>query len=125
MLRHLGWVYFCSLGAIEGEPYNLARLAEMITFTERSGAQRLEIANVQHYGWAFRNREALLPTREQIGRSIETVEAARERLKGRLRIDFVLPDYYAKYPKPCMNGWGTNRCSLTLPGAYCHAMPHP
>jgi pyrroloquinoline quinone biosynthesis protein E len=102
---------------------NLARLEEMITFAERSGAQRLEIANVQYYGWAFRNREALLPTREQVGRSIEIVEAARERLKGRLRIDFVLPDYYAKYPKPCMNGWGRQQMVIDPAGRVlpCHA----
>ena len=102
---------------------NLERLVEMITFAERSGAQRLEIANVQYYGWAFRNREALLPTREQIARSIEIVEEARKRLKGRLRIDFVLPDYYAKYPKPCMNGWGHQQMLIDPAGRVlpCHA----
>ena len=102
---------------------NLERLVDMITFAERSGAQRLEIANVQYYGWAFRNREALLPTREQIARSIEIVEEARKRLKGRLRIDFVLPDYYAKYPKPCMNGWGHQQMLIDPAGRVlpCHA----
>jgi pyrroloquinoline quinone biosynthesis protein E len=102
---------------------NLGRLEEMIEFAAGSGAQRVEIAHVQYYGWALRNRDALLPTREQVDRSIEIVEAARERLKGRLRIDFVLPDYYAKYPKPCMNGWGhqlmlIDPAGLVLP---CHA----
>jgi len=102
---------------------NLARLADMIDFAERTGAQRLEIANVQYYGWAFRNREALLPTREQIEQSIDIVKAARERLKGRLRIDFVLPDYYAKYPKPCMNGWGRQQMLIDPGGRVlpCHA----
>lgn len=102
---------------------NMARLEEMIDFAWRTGAQRLEIANVQYYGWAFRNREALLPTREQIDQSIEIVEAARERLKGRLRIDFVLPDYYAKYPKPCMNGWGHQQMLIDPGGRVlpCHA----
>jgi pyrroloquinoline quinone biosynthesis protein E len=76
--------------------HNLVRLEEMIKLAEQSGAQRLEIANVQYYGWALRNREALLPTRQQLEHSIETLEAARERLKGRLHIEFVLPDYYAK-----------------------------
>lgn len=102
---------------------NLARLEEMIAFAEQSGAQRLEIANVQYYGWAFRNREALLPTREQLERSIAIVGAARERLKGRLHIDFVLPDYYAKYPKPCMNGWGHQQMLVDPAGRVlpCHA----
>jgi pyrroloquinoline quinone biosynthesis protein E len=102
---------------------NLHRLEEMIAFAEQTGAQRLEIANVQYYGWALRNRDALLPTRDQLERSVGIVEAARERLKGRLRIDFVMPDYYAKYPKPCMNGWGhqlmlIDPAGLVLP---CHA----
>jgi PqqA peptide cyclase len=105
--------------------HNLARLEEIITFAERSGAQRLEIAHVQYYGWAFRNREALLPTREQVQRSIKTVEAARDRLKGQLRIDFVLPDYYAKYPKACMNGWGHQQMLIDPAGCVlpCHAAP--
>jgi len=102
---------------------NLARLEEMIAFAEEAGAQRLEIANVQYYGWALRNRDALLPAREQLDRSVEIVEAARERLKGRLRIDFVLPDYYAKYPKPCMNGWGHQQLLIDPAGTVfpCHA----
>lgn len=102
---------------------NLDRLEEMIAFAAQTGAQRLEIANVQYYGWAFRNREALLPTREQLEESIEIVEAARERLKGKLRIDFVFPDYYAKYPKPCMNGWGHQQMVIDPAGRVlpCHA----
>ncbi len=102
---------------------NLHRLEEMIAFAEQSGAQRLEIANVQYYGWALRNRDALLPTRDQLRRCVETLEAARERLKGRLRIEFVLPDYYAKYPKPCMNGWGRQLMLIDPAGRVmpCHA----
>ena len=104
---------------------NLGRLEEMIAFAEGSGAQRIEIAHVQYYGWALRNRDALLPTREQLQRSIEVVEAARHRLQGRLRIDFVLPDYYAKYPKPCMNGWGHQQMLIDPAGRVlpCHAAP--
>lgn len=102
---------------------NLDRLQEMIAFAEQTGAKRLEIANVQYYGWAFRNREALLPTRQQLEQSIEIVEAARERLEGKLRIDFVFPDYYAKYPKPCMNGWGHQQMLIDPAGRVlpCHA----
>ena len=102
---------------------NLDRLEEMIALAEASGAQRLEIANVQYYGWALRNREALLPSREQVDRSFEVVEAARARLKGRLRIEYVLPDYYAKYPKPCMNGWGHQQMLIDPAGRAlpCHA----
>jgi pyrroloquinoline quinone biosynthesis protein E len=102
---------------------NIDRLNEMIAFAEESGAQRLEIANVQYYGWALRNREALLPTREQLRRCVEILDAARDRLQGRLRLDFVLPDYYAKYPKPCMNGWGHQLALVDPAGRVlpCHA----
>ena len=102
---------------------NLERLEDMLAFAADSGAQRVEIAHVQYYGWALKNREALLPTRAQVDRSIEIVESARERLKGRLRIDFVLPDYYAKYPKPCMNGWGHQLVLIDPTGRVlpCHA----
>jgi PqqA peptide cyclase len=102
---------------------NLDGLTEMIAFAEQTGAQKLEIANVQYYGWALRNREALLPTRQQLDESIEIVEAARERLKGKLRIDFVFPDYYSKYPKPCMNGWGHQQMLIDPAGRVlpCHA----
>ena len=102
---------------------NLDRLEEMVAFAAESGAQRVEIAHVQYYGWALRNRQALLPARDQVQRSIEIVEAARQRLQGRLRIDFVLPDYYAKYPKPCMNGWGHQQMLIDPGGRAlpCHA----
>jgi PqqA peptide cyclase len=102
---------------------NLDRLEDIILFAEESGAQRVEIANVQYYGWALRNRGALLPTREQLDRSVATIEAARERLKGRLRIEFVLPDYYARFPKPCMNGWGHQQVLIDPAGRVlpCHA----
>jgi pyrroloquinoline quinone biosynthesis protein E len=85
---------------------NLDRLDDLIEFAEGLGPGKLEIANVQYYGWAFKNRALLLPTGEQLEKSLSIVASARERLKGKMRIDFVLPDYYAKYPKPCMGGWG-------------------
>jgi pyrroloquinoline quinone biosynthesis protein E len=85
---------------------NLERLPAMIALAEDLEVDRLEIAHVQYYGWALRNREALLPTRGQWERSLAIITAARDRLKGRMRVDFVAPDYYAKYPKACMGGWG-------------------
>lgn len=85
---------------------NLDRLPELIAFAESLQPDKIEIANVQYYGWALKNRARLLPTREQVERSLTLVTEAQERLRGKIRIDFVLPDYYAKYPKPCMGGWG-------------------
>jgi pyrroloquinoline quinone biosynthesis protein E len=85
---------------------NIDRLAEMIGLTERLKAERVELANVQFYGWAFLNRAALLPTREQVVRAREIATAAKARLAGKIAIFYVLPDYYETRPKPCLNGWG-------------------
>lgn len=102
---------------------NLDQLEEMLALTEEIGAGRVEFAHVQYYGWAFANRERLLPTREQLNRSLETLKAAEDRLRGRIRVEYVVPDYYAKYPKPCMGGWGRKVILITPAGDVlpCHA----
>jgi pyrroloquinoline quinone biosynthesis protein E len=102
---------------------NLDRLEELIALAEELKADKLEIAHVQYYGWALTNREQLLPTRQQLDNSVAVVAAARERLTGKMRIDFVLPDYYAKYPKPCMGGWGQGLLLIDPAGRVmpCHA----
>ena len=99
---------------------NIDRLSQIIELTETLGAQRVELANVQFYGWAFRNRAALLPTREQVDRAREIATAAKARLAGKIDVFYVLPDYYEKRPKPCLNGWGqryltVNPCGDVLP----------
>jgi len=85
---------------------NIAQVPDFLDLALQLGAKRIEIAHAQYYGWALRNRAALMPTREQVSEAVRLVAEARERLKGRLVIDAVLPDYYAQYPKPCMNGFG-------------------
>jgi pyrroloquinoline quinone biosynthesis protein E len=85
---------------------NIDRLPQMIGLAEAVGAERVELANVQFYGWAFLNRAALLPTREQVTRAREVATAAKARLAGKIDIFYVLPDYYEMRPKPCLNGWG-------------------
>jgi len=102
---------------------NLDRLEEMIAFGEQSGAGRLEFAHVQYYGWAFANRERLLPTRDQVDRSIILLQQAEARLRGKVRVEYVVPDYYAKYPKACMGGWGRKLMLITPGGDMlpCHA----
>src|ERR1700692_729268 len=101
----------------------LDRLPQLLAFAEGFSPQRIEIANVQYYGWALENRAQLMPTREQVERTLVTVAAAQERLRGKITLDFVLPDYYARYPKACMGGWGErllliDPCGDVLP---CHA----
>jgi len=85
---------------------NIDRLPQIIDLTEALGAERVELANVQFYGWAFQNRAALLPTRKQVDRARDIATAAKARLPGKIDIFYVLPDYYETRPKPCLNGWG-------------------
>jgi PqqA peptide cyclase len=85
---------------------NIDRLPQMIELAESLGAQRVELANVQFYGWGFLNRAALLPTHKQVIRAREIATAAKTRLAGTIDIFYVLPDYYETRPKPCLNGWG-------------------
>jgi pyrroloquinoline quinone biosynthesis protein E len=102
---------------------NLEHLEAIIDMAVSLGAGRLEVAHVQYYGWALRNRAALMPTREQLERATEVVAAARARLKGMLTIDYVVPDYYARLPKACMGGWGRQFLNISPTGKVlpCHA----
>jgi PqqA peptide cyclase len=88
-----------------------------IALAERLGVRRLELANTQFYGWAFKNRSWLMPTREQVRRGEAVVAHARERLRGRMDIVYVLPDYFEDLPKPCMHGWGNAFMTVTPDGA--------
>jgi pyrroloquinoline quinone biosynthesis protein E len=102
---------------------NLDCVGAMIDMAERLGARRVEIAHVQYYAWALENRAALLPSRAQLDEATRIVEAARERLKGVLAIDYVVPDYYGVRPKSCMNGWGRQFLNVMPSGTVvpCHA----
>ncbi|HEY2010935.1 MAG TPA: pyrroloquinoline quinone biosynthesis protein PqqE [Rhizomicrobium sp.] len=102
---------------------NLHHLDDMIAMAADIGARRVEIANVQYYGWALKNRAALMPTREQLNAMVEKVEVARTRFAGILTIDFVVPDYYARRPKSCMGGWGRRFLNISPSGKVlpCHA----
>src|SRR5579863_1062943 len=102
---------------------NLDHLEEMLAFIEQLEPDRMEIANAQYYGWALKNRAALMPTREQFDRAIDVIASAEKRLAGKIRIDSVVPDYYARYPKACMGGWGRRLMLINPAGKAlpCHA----
>ncbi len=102
---------------------NLDRLDSMLSFIEALQPQRIEIAHVQYYGWAFANRAGLLPTRAQLELAQQRVAEAVQRTHGRIRIDYVVPDYYARFPKACMGGWGQRMMLITPDGKAlpCHA----
>ncbi len=107
---------------------NLDRLGEVVALAESLAADRLELANTQYLGWALVNRAALLPTREQLDRAREVARAARARLRGQMEVLFVTPDYYAEFPKSCMDGWGRRFIvvapdGLVLPCHAAHTLP--
>ena len=91
-------------------------IGNVIAFAQRHGIRKLELANVQFYGWAYRNRFGLLPTQEQCDRALVVVEEARRRLAGQMQIVYVLPDYFGDRPKACMNGWGRAFLTVTPDG---------
>jgi pyrroloquinoline quinone biosynthesis protein E len=102
---------------------NIDRVGEMVDLALSLGASRVEIAHVQYYGWGLKNRAMLMPTREQVERAAMAVEELRARHHGRIVIDAVVPDYYARYPKPCVGGWGRRSLNVTPAGKVlpCHA----
>ncbi|GAU86547.1 coenzyme PQQ synthesis protein E [Bosea sp. BIWAKO-01] len=102
---------------------NVQQISAFVELAEEWGAARIEIAHVQYYGWGLVNRARLMPTRKQVEAAMVDVEEARSRTAGRLVIDCVLPDYYARYPKACMGGWGARLMNITPTGRAlpCHA----
>ena len=102
---------------------NIDRIDKMVELALSLRASRVEIAHVQYYGWALKNRSMLMPLREQVERALQQVELLRQKYLGCIVIDAVLPDYYARYPKPCVGGWGRRSLNVTPAGRVlpCHA----
>ncbi|MGE0521816.1 MAG: pyrroloquinoline quinone biosynthesis protein PqqE [Variibacter sp.] len=102
---------------------NIERIAAMVELALALDASRVEIAHVQYYGWAMRNRATLMPTRAQVERARAIVEDLRARHRGRIVIDAVVPDYHARYPKPCLGGWARRSLNINPSGRVlpCHA----
>jgi PqqA peptide cyclase len=102
---------------------NIDRIGDMVALALSLGASRIEIAHVQYYGWALKNRAALMPNPEQVERAAAAIEDLRRRHHGEIVIDAVVPDYYARLPKPCVGGWGRRSLNVTPSGKVlpCHA----
>jgi len=102
---------------------NIDHIEDMVALALALGASRVEIAHVQYYGWALKNRGALMPSAAQVKRAAATVEELRRRHHGKIVIDAVVPDYYARLPKPCLGGWGRRSLNVTPAGKVlpCHA----
>jgi pyrroloquinoline quinone biosynthesis protein E len=107
---------------------NLSHVGELVTLAEELGAERLELANTQYLAWALENRAMLLPSSEQLAEARAVAQAAKVRLRGKMDVLFVLPDYFSNRPKACMNGWGQryiliNPEGLMLPCHLAHTLP--
>jgi len=102
---------------------NLDRLEGILALAESLEPQRIEVAHVQYYGWALTNRDRLMPTPSQVERSVRLIAETQSRLSGRIQLQAVLPDYYARYPKTCVGGWGRQMMLIDPSGQAlpCHA----
>jgi pyrroloquinoline quinone biosynthesis protein E len=102
---------------------NIDHIEEILAMAERLGAEYVELANTQYYGWGFLNRDRLLPTREQLLRAEGVTQRFRGRIGNKMRIFFVVPDYFENRPKACMGGWGSVFLTVTPDGTAlpCHA----
>jgi len=123
VVRELGFAFSINIVLHRA---NIDRIGEMIELAASLGADRLELANTQYYGWALENRKALMPTAAQVAAAADVVEKAMRLHKGRMQIIYVLPDYHESYPKPCYGGWGKYYLVVmpdgrTLP---CHGATH-
>jgi pyrroloquinoline quinone biosynthesis protein E len=103
IVRELGFAF--SINAVLHRD-NLDRIGDIIELAGSLGADRLELANTQYYGWALENRDALMPTAAQVTAAQAVADDAIRRYRGQMQILYVLPDYYEQYPKPCYGGWG-------------------
>jgi pyrroloquinoline quinone biosynthesis protein E len=127
LVKKLGWPLTVNVVL---HRYNIDRVDGILDMAAGLGADRVELANTQYYGWAWRNRDGLLPSRAQLEHAEAAVRAARGRLGGRMEIIYVVADYYSRYPKPCMGGWGRRALTVVpngdvLPCPTAHALPLP
>lgn len=103
--------------------YNLDHVGRIIEMAVEMGVEYLELANTQYYAWAHVNRDQLMPTREQLERAEAVVAEYRAKLGNKIRLLFVVPDYFENKPKACMNGWGSVFLAVAADGSAlpCHA----
>ena len=127
LVKKMGWPLTLNVVLHRG---NIDRIGAILELAESLQADRVELANTQYYGWAARNRAGLLPGRDQLDRAEAVVRAAHERLRDQMEIIYVVPDYYSRYPKPCMGGWGRRQLTVVpdggvLPCPTAHELPLP
>lgn len=103
--------------------YNIGHIGQILEMAEALGADYVELANTQYYGWSLVNRSQLMPTREQLQEAERVTNTFRERVGNKMKVFFVVPDYFNDRPKKCMNGWGEVFMIVTANGDVlpCHS----
>jgi pyrroloquinoline quinone biosynthesis protein E len=102
---------------------NIHQMPDILKMAEALGADYLELANTQYYGWAHANRDLLLPTKEQFAEAEKIAQEFKETVAGKMKIYYVVPDFHEDRPKACMNGWGTTFLTIAPDGVAlpCHS----
>jgi len=102
---------------------NIHQMADILAMAENLGADYLELANTQYYGWAHANRDLLMPTQEQYVEAEAIAQAFKDKVAGKMKIYYVVPDFHENRPKACMNGWGTTFLTIAPDGMAlpCHS----
>ncbi len=103
--------------------YNIDHMQQILEMAEALGADYIELANTQYYGWSLVNRAQLMPRKEQVEEAEKIANAFREKVGNKMKIFFVIPDYFEDRPKKCMNGWGEVFMIVTANGDVlpCHS----
>ena len=102
---------------------NIHQMSDILAMAEELGADYLELANTQYYGWAHKNRDLLMPTKEQFEKAEAIAQAFKEKVADKMKIYYVIPDFHEDRPKACMNGWGTTFLTIAPDGVAlpCHS----
>ncbi|KAF3977509.1 MAG: pyrroloquinoline quinone biosynthesis protein PqqE [Methylococcales symbiont of Iophon sp. n. MRB-2018] len=102
---------------------NIHQMEQILNMAEELGADYVELANTQYYGWAHKNRDLLMPTKEQYEKAEAIAQAYKEKVADKMKIYYIIPDFHEDRPKPCMNGWGTTFLTIAPDGVAlpCHS----
>jgi pyrroloquinoline quinone biosynthesis protein E len=102
---------------------NIHQMEEILQMAEQLGADYVELANTQYYGWAHKNRDLLMPTKEQYEKAELIAQSYKEKVADKMKIYYIIPDFHEDRPKPCMNGWGTTFLTIAPDGVAlpCHS----
>lgn len=102
---------------------NIDQIRDILDMTVELNADYVELASTQYYGWSRVNIDQLLPTKAQLDHAEEVAKEYQQKMQGKSKIIYVIPDYFEKRPKKCMNGWGNIFLTIAPDGSAlpCHA----